>query len=395
LQDSGRPPAEALPLRGRRRPEGIAVGRSRAPYSAQVEPTEGPINVRDYERLAEETLDEASFGYFAGGAGDEHTVRANLEAFGRWRLRPRVLVDVREVTTAATILGTELSMPIIAAPVAYQRMAHPEGELAVARSAAAAGTIMCLSSFSTSSTADVASAASGGARWFQLYWHPDRGVTQRMLDQARESGFSAVLFTVDLPVLGPRERDLRSGFALRPEYRMEVYASALGDLGVVTPASAATLVDSSLTWRDLEWLRENAGLPVIAKGILTAEDAVLAADHGCDAVVVSNHGGRQLDRAVASLEALPEVADAVGDRVEVLMDGGIRRGTDVAIALALGARAVLIGRPVIWGLATDGADGVQHVLELLRDELLLALALLGCASPDVVGRAHVAPAPRG
>jgi 4-hydroxymandelate oxidase len=159
--------------------------------------------------------------------------------------------------------------------------------------------------------------------------------------------------------------------------------------------SAAILVDPSLTWRDLEWLHENAGLPVIAKGILTAEDAVLAADHGCDAVVVSNHGGRQLDRAVASLDALPEVAEAVGDRVEILMDGGIRRGTDVAIALALGARAVLVGRPVIWGLAARGADGAQHVLELLRDELLVALALLGCSSTDDVGRAHVTPAPRG
>jgi 4-hydroxymandelate oxidase len=220
-------------------------------------------------------------------------------------------------------------------------------------------------------------------------------VTKQMLDQAREAGFSAVVLTVDLPVLGPRERDLRTGFALHPDYRMEVYASALGDLGVVTPAIAAGLVDSRLTWRDLEWLHGEAGLPVIAKGILTAEDAVLAAEHGCAAVVVSNHGGRQLDRAVASLDALPEVAEAVGDRVEVLMDGGIRRGTDVAIALALGARAVLVGRPVVWGLAVDGAAGVQRVFELLRDELLLALALLGCDSPDAVGRNHVAPAPRG
>jgi isopentenyl diphosphate isomerase/L-lactate dehydrogenase-like FMN-dependent dehydrogenase len=353
-----------------------------------------PLNVWDYERLAEEALDDASFGYFAGGAGDEHAVRGNVEAFDRWRLRPRVLVDVGDVTAATTVLGEELSMPIMAAPVALQRMAHPEGEVAVARGAAAAGTIMCLSSLATSSPADVAGAADG-RRWFQLYWHPDRGVTKQMLDQARAAGFSAVVLTVDLPVLGPRERDLRTGFTLHPDYRMEVYASALGDLGVVTPTIAATLVDARLTWRDLEWLHEHAGLPVIAKGILTAEDAVLAAEHGCEAVVVSNHGGRQLDRAVASLDALPEVTDAVGDRIEVLMDGGIRRGADVAIALALGARAVLVGRPVIWGLTARGADGVQHVFELLRDELLLALALLGCASPDEVGRAHVAPAPRG
>jgi 4-hydroxymandelate oxidase len=359
-----------------------------------VEPAHDPLNVWDYERLAEEALDEASFGYFAGGAGDEHAVRDNLEAFNRWRLRPRVLVDVEEVTPATTVLGSELSMPIIAAPVAYQRMAHPEGELAVARGVAAAGTIMCLSTFATTSPADVAEAASEGGRWFQLYWHPDREVTKEVLARARASGVSAVVFTVDLPVLGPRERDLRSGFALHADYRLEVYASALGELGVVTPASAAGLVDPRLTWRDLEWLHEHAGLPVIAKGILTAEDALLAAEHGCDAVVVSNHGGRQLDRAVASLDALPEVVEAVGDRVEVLMDGGVRRGTDVAIALALGAKAVLIGRPVIWGLAARGADGVQHVFELLRDELALALALLGCPSPDAVGRSHLAPAPR-
>ena len=357
--------------------------------------TPDPLNVWDYERLAEDALDDASFGYFAGGAGDEHAVRGNLEAFDRWQLRPRVLVDVDEVTAATTVLGAELSMPIIAAPVAYQRMAHPEGELAVARGVAAAGTIMCLSTFATTSPADVAEAASEGGRWFQLYWHPDREMTKQVLAQARESGCSAVVFTVDLPVLGPRERDLRSGFALHPDYRLEVYASALGDLGVVTPASVAQLIDPSLTWRDLEWLHEHAGLPVIAKGVLTAEDALLAAEHGCDAIVVSNHGGRQLDRAVASLDALPEVVDAVGDRVEVLMDGGIRRGADIAIALALGAKAVLIGRPVIWGLAARGADGVQHVFELLRDELLLALALLGCPSPDAVGRSHVAPAPRG
>lgn len=354
-----------------------------------------PLNVWDYERLAEETLDEASFGYFAGGAGDEHAVRANVEAFDRWRLRPRMLVDVGEVTTATTVLGTEIAMPIIAAPVAFQRMAHPEGELAVARAAAQAGTIMCLSSLATSSPSDVAGAASEGARWFQLYWHPDRGVTKSMLERARDAGFAAVVLTVDVPVLGPRERDLRTGFSLHSDFRMEVYATALGELGVVTPSVISQLVDPSLTWRDLEWLHQNAALPVVVKGILTAEDAILAAEHGCEAVVVSNHGGRQLDRAVASLDVLPEVAEAVGDRVEVLMDGGIRRGTDVTIALALGARAVLVGRPVIWGLAARGADGVQHVLDLLRNELLIALALLGCPTPDAVGHGHVTPAPRG
>ena len=348
-----------------------------------------PLNIGDYELLAKAALDEGSFGYFAGGAGDEHTVRQNREAFDRWRLRPRILVDVSSVSTATTVLGHDVTMPILTAPVAYQRMAHPDGEGAVARASAAVGTIMCLSTFSTTGLDAVAEAAPDAQRWFQLYWHPDRGVTRTVLDQAREAGFSAVVFTVDVPVLGRRERDLRTGFTLKPGYRIEAYGSALGELGTLPAALAAELIDSSLSWRDLEWLHDAAGLPVLAKGILTADDAVLAADHGCAGVVVSNHGGRQLDRSVASLDALPEVVEAVGDRVEVLMDSGIRRGTEAAIALALGARAVLVGRPVIWGLAADGEDGVRHVLELLRDELAQALALLGCPTPGDLGREHV------
>lgn len=351
--------------------------------------TGDPVNVGDYELLAEQALDEGSFGYFAGGAGDEHTLRSNREAFDRWRLRPRTLVDVSSVSTATTVLGNEVAMPILTAPVAYQRMAHPDGEAAVARAAAAVGTIMCLSTFSTIGFADVVGAAPGALRWFQLYWHPDRGVTRAILDQAREAGFSAVVFTVDVPVLGRRERDLRTGFTLEPGYRIETYGSAFGDLGALTQALAAELIDSSLSWRDLEWLHHAAGMPVLAKGILTAEDAVLAADHGCAGVVVSNHGGRQLDRAVASLDALPEAVDAVGDRIEVLMDGGVRRGTEAAIALALGARAVLVGRPIVWGLAAGGENGVRHVLELLRDELAQALALLGCPTPGHLGREHL------
>jgi len=354
-----------------------------------VESTGRPLNVRDYEVLAEAALDEATFGYFAGGAGDEHTVGYNRAAFDRWRLRPRMLVDVTAVSTASAVLGQQVDVPILTSPVAYQRMADPEGEAAVARATAAVGTIQCLSTFSTAGLDEVQEAAPDGHRWFQLYWHPDRGVTRALLERARETGFSAVMFTLDVPVLGRRERDLRTGFALKPGVGIRTYGSLLGDLGVLTPALAAELIDPRLTWRDLEWLHENAAIPVLAKGILTAEDAVLAADHGCAGVVVSNHGGRQLDRSIASLEALPEVVEAVGDRVEVLIDGGIRRGTEVAIALALGARAVLVGRPIVWGLAVNGEEGVRHVLELLRDELRLALALLGCATPEELGRGHV------
>ncbi|HEV2902135.1 MAG TPA: alpha-hydroxy acid oxidase [Gaiellaceae bacterium] len=359
-----------------------------------MDATDGPVNVGDYEELAREALDEGSFGYFAGGAGDEHTLRHNLEAFDRWRLRPRVLVDVGSVTTATTVLGQEVSMPVLASPVAHQRMAHPDGELAVARAAAAAGTVMCVPTFAMATPAEIAAEAPGAPRWYQLYWHPDREVTKSILDQAREAGCTAIVFTVDLPKLGRRERDLRTGFTLDPDYRMGVYGSELGDLGTLTPATAAQLVDPHLTWRDLEWLHETAQLPVIVKGVLTAEDAELAVAHGCAAVIVSNHGGRQLDRAVASLDALPEVVEAVGDRAEVLMDGGIRRGADVAIALALGARAVCIGRPVIWGLAVNGEEGVRHVLELLRAELELALALLGSPTPEGLGRGHLSRAER-
>ena len=354
-----------------------------------MEPADGPINVADYEQLAEQKLDDGSFGYFAGGAGDEHTVRANREAFDRWRLRPRMLVDVSSVTAATTVVGEELTLPILTSPVAYQRMAHPDGEAAVARATAELGTIQVVSSFSTTSLEEIAEAAPEGRRWFQLYWHPDRGITRALLEMARETGCSAVAFTLDVPVLGRRERDLRTGFALSPGIGIRTYGSLLGDLGELTPALAAELIDPRLTWKDLEWLHENAGLPVLAKGILTAEDAVLAAEHGCAAVIVSNHGGRQLDRSVASLDALPEVVEAVGDRVEVLIDSGIRRGTEAAIAIALGAKAVMVGRPIVWGLAVDGQTGAQHVLELLRDELLQALALLGCASPEQLGRAHL------
>jgi 4-hydroxymandelate oxidase len=352
-----------------------------------------PINVWDYERLAEEKLDSAAFGYFAGGAADEHTLKDNLAAFARWRLRPRVLVDVGSVTTETTVLGTEVSLPVLVAPIAFQRMAHPDGETATARAAAAVGTIMCLSTFATASLAEVAEAAPEGSRWFQLYWHPDRGVTKALLDQAAEAGFSAVVLTVDLPVLGRRERDLRSSFELAPDYGMAVFTSALGELPGATPATMGLLVDPGLTWRDVEWLRSATRLPVLAKGVLSAEDAELACEHGCDGVVVSNHGGRQLDRVPAALDVLPEVVAAVDGRAEVLMDSGIRRGTDVVTALALGARAVLVGRPVVWGLAASGEEGVRHVLELLRDEVALALALLGCTSPDALERTHVAPAP--
>jgi isopentenyl diphosphate isomerase/L-lactate dehydrogenase-like FMN-dependent dehydrogenase len=350
-----------------------------------------PVNVHDYERLAEERLEPGVFGYYAGGAGDEWTLAENLAAYRRWVLRPRVLVDVGAVTTATTVLATEVSMPILVAPTAFHRLAHPDGEHATARAAAAAGTVMCLSTLATAGAAEVAEAAPGGARWYQLYWHPDRGLTRAIVEEAATAGFSAIVLTVDLPVLGNRERDLRTGFTLSDDL-----VPAFTRTASHTPEGGSEVlgwvVDPRLTWKDLEWLRSLSDLPLLVKGILTAEDAVLAVEHGCEGIVVSNHGGRQLDGVSASLDALPEVVQAVGGRCEVLVDGGVRRGTDVAKALALGAQAVLVGRPVLWGLAHDGQAGVERVLALLRAELELTLALLGCTSPAEVTRAHVGPA---
>src|SRR5215208_5325728 len=312
-----------------------------------------PLNVREYEALAEERLEAGVYGYYAGGAGDEWTLHENEAAFRRWVLRPRVLVDVSTVTTATTVLGTEVSMPILVAPTAFHRLCHPDGELATARAGAAAGTIMCLSTLATAGAAEVAEAAPQAPRWYQLYWHPDRGLTRAIVQEAAEAGYTAIVLTVDLPVLGNRERDLRTGFTLPDDIvpafaRTAAYASEQGS------EVLGWTVDPRLTWPDLEWLRSLSDLPLLVKGVLTAEDALLAVDHGAVGVVVSNHGGRQLDGVAASLDALSEVVDAVGERCEVLLDGGIRRGTDVLKALALGARAVLVGRPVLWGLTVDG-----------------------------------------
>jgi len=352
-----------------------------------------PCNVADYERLARERLSEGAYGYFAGGAGDERTLRENVEAYGRWRLRPRALVDVSEASTATTVLGTEVSMPLLVAPVAFQRMAHPDGEPGMARAAAAAGTIMVLSTLATSTPAEVAAAAPGAPRWFQLYCFRDRGVTRALIDQAEEAGFEAIALTVDAPRLGRRERDLRTGFVIPAEVTVPSFAAAAGKATAGTPADMFGLMDPTVGWEDLEELVSECNLPVLVKGIVTAEDAALAAEHGAAGVIVSNHGGRQLDGAPATIDALPEVVDAVEGRIEVLVDGGIRRGVDIAIALALGADAVLVGRPALWGLAAGGEAGARSVLELLREELELTLALCGCASPAELSRVHLRRAP--
>jgi isopentenyl diphosphate isomerase/L-lactate dehydrogenase-like FMN-dependent dehydrogenase len=353
----------------------------------------GLINVADFERVAAEQLEPGVLGYFAGGAGDEVTLRDNLAAWKRWRLRPRVLVDVAAVSTEVELLGAPLSTPILVAPVAYQRLVDPEGEVGMARAAAAAGTVMCLSTLATARPSEVAAAAPGGRRWFQLYKFRDAAITQLLMDEAAEHGFEAIVVTADLPPGGNRERDLRTGFVLPEGLGVPSVSAALGGERAVTIEETFDLMDRSMEWPQIGELAARSSLPILVKGILTAEDAVLAVEHGAAGVVVSNHGGRQLDQALASADALPEIVAAVEGRVPVLVDGGIRRGTDVAIALALGADAVLVGRPPLWGLAAAGSAGAERVLELLRAELERTLALCGCPSPAALTADHLRGAP--
>jgi isopentenyl diphosphate isomerase/L-lactate dehydrogenase-like FMN-dependent dehydrogenase len=278
------------------------------------------------------------------------------------------------VDTSTTVLGTRVAAPILVAPVALQKLAHPEGEAATARAAATAGTIMVLSTSATMRPGAVADAAPGAPRWFQVYIFRDRGLTQSLIDEACAHGYSTLVLTVDAPILGRRESAVRVGFHIPDE--LEVAGDIFGNL------------DASATWRDLEWLTGH-GLPVVLKGVLSPDDARLAIEHGAAAVVVSNHGGRQLDGVPASIDALPRVVEAIAGRAEVLLDSGVRRGVDVLRALALGARAVLVGRPVVFGLAAAGEEGALHVLQLLREEVELGLRLLGCTSPAEVAREHV------
>jgi isopentenyl diphosphate isomerase/L-lactate dehydrogenase-like FMN-dependent dehydrogenase len=351
--------------------------------------TTEPVNVSDYERLATDRLPEGPLGYYAGGAGDERTLRENVAAYARHALRPRVLVDVSDVSTATTVLGTEISMPVIVAPVALQKMAHHDGECGMARAAADAGTIMTLSTIATSTPREVATAAPGAPRWFQVYVFKDRGVTRAMIDEAIDCGYRALALTVDAPRAGRRERDFRTGFSVPDDVDMPAVTAAVGHTGGITVQEFFSLVDPALTWKDLELLVSDSPVPVLLKGVQTGEDARLACEHGAAGIVVSNHGGRQLDTVEATIDLLPECVEAVDGRIEVLVDGGIRRGTDVLVALALGARAVLVGRPALWGLAAAGEAGARHVLEILRSEIELGQVLLGATAPGAVNRTHV------
>jgi len=307
-----------------------------------------------------------------------------------------VLVDVSARTTRTRVLGHDVAMPVLVAPTAFHKLAHPEGERATVRAAGAAGTVMILSSLSTTAVEDVVASATGPV-WFQLYVYRDRKATEALVARAEAAGCGAIVVTVDAPLLGTRERDVRNRFALPPGLALENLTAAgyhaLPQLesGSGLAAYVATMLDPSLSWKEVAWLRSITRLPIALKGIVRPDDARRAVDAGIDAIVVSNHGGRQLDSSPATIDALPRVALAVNGRCEVLVDGGVRRGTDVVKALALGARAVLVGRPVLWGLAIDGARGVEQVLAMLQQEIDLAMALCGCPSVAEITRDLIDP----
>jgi 4-hydroxymandelate oxidase len=311
-----------------------------------------------------------------------------------------VLTDVSKVDTSTSVLGQEVSLPVLVAPTSFHGLVHPQGELATALGAAEADTVMVASTLATRSLEEIA-AHVPAPRWFQLYVYKDRKVTEDLVHRALAAGYRAICLTVDAPRLGRREKDERNRFTLPPNLSIAnlkpagLDALPPSERGSALQRYVGELLDPSLGWKDVQWLKSISPLPVIVKGIMTAEDAAIAVDHGVDGIVVSNHGGRQLDSTLGTLDALPEVVAAVWGRVEVYVDGGVRRGTDVLKALALGARAVLLGRPILWGLALGGAEGVRAVLDHVRTELELAMALAGCTSCSEIGAGLIQRAPKG
>lgn len=340
------------------------------------------LTVRDFERAARRVLTRNAYDYFRSGADDERTLRDNVRAFDHLRIHPKVLVDVSQRELTIELLGQRFSSPIGVAPTAYHKLATPDGELATARACAETGTLLTVSTLATTSLEDVSKAAPG-AKWFQLYIHRDRGFTRTLVERAQAAGYRALALTADTPVLGRRLRDVRNRFALPEGLSMPNIPPPPDSDG--KPASAlqvyvASRHDPAVTWKDLAWLRSISSLPVALKGVMRADDASRAVAEGFDALWISNHGARQLDGVPATIDVLPEIASAVAGRVPLLLDGGIRWGTDVFKALSLGASAVMIGRPLLWGLAAGGERGAAKVLSLLREELSTAMALAGCRS---------------
>ncbi|XP_037089091.1 hydroxyacid oxidase 1-like isoform X2 [Pollicipes pollicipes] len=340
------------------------------------------VCIDDLERSALARLDQNARGFYSSGADGEQTLRDNIAAFQRYRLRPRCMVDISTIDLTQTVLGHQVNMPIGVAPTGMQGMAHPEGECATARAAEEMGAVFILSCASNSSMEEVAEAAPHATKWYQLYLCKDRAMTARMVQRAERAGFSALVLTVDVPLVGRRLTISKNGFQMPPQLRLANFASESTQANQrgsqhSTYDQLSTLFDPSLTWDDLSWLCGVTRLPVLVKGVMTPEDAVTAVDRGASGVIVSNHGGRQLDGCLATVDALGPVVAAVGHRCPVFMDGGVRRGTDALKALALGARMVFVGRPLLWGLAHDGQRGARLALQLLHSELRLAMGLCG------------------
>jgi 4-hydroxymandelate oxidase len=351
-------------------------------------PLDGVVRLADFEEPARERLHPAAWSYYAGGSWDEHTLHDSVASWGRYRLRPRVLVDVEQIDLRTTLLGREVAMPLGLAPAALHGMADREGECATARAAARAEVLQVVSTVASRSIEEVAAAAPDAPRWFQLYVQRDRSLSRDLVQRAEAAGYQAIALTVDLPVLGYRDDILRLDFDPGVDAYANLPRRAVweGEIDEVLDLRSV-----GLTWDHLAEIRGWSSLPLVLKGILTAEDARLAVEHGADGVWVSNHGGRQLDRVAAPIDVLGGIVQAVDGRAEIYLDGGIRRGPDVAIALAMGARAVFAARPFLYALACAGEDGVAHALAIVREELLRTFALLGVRSPAEITPAHVEP----
>ncbi|XP_078503207.1 2-Hydroxyacid oxidase 1 [Lissotriton helveticus] len=355
------------------------------------------LSVDDFELYAKAALPKSVYDYYRSGADDQQTLADNVAAFARWKLRPRMLRDVSLLDLSTSVLGHNISMPICVGATAMQRMAHPDGETATVRACRSIGTGMMLSSWATSSIEEVSEAAPDALRWMQLYIYKDRELTKSLVRRAERAGYKGIFLTVDTPYLGRRFDDVRNRFQLPPHLRMKnfqtsdlAFASEKGygeDSGLAVYVAKA--IDPSIKWEDIGWLRGLTSLPIVAKGILRADDAREAVKHGVDGILVSNHGARQLDGVPATIDVLPEIVEAVQGKVEVYLDGGVRKGTDVLKALALGAKTVFIGRPILWGLAYQGEDGVHDVLQMLMEELRLSMALAGFRSVEEIDRTLV------
>ncbi|NXI90305.1 HAOX1 oxidase, partial [Psophia crepitans] len=359
-----------------------------------------PVCIADFEEYAKKFLPKSVYDYYRSGADDQETLAENVAAFSRWKLYPRVLRDVSVMDLSTSVLGQKISMPICVGATAMQRMAHADGETATAKACHAVGTGMMLSSWATSSIEEVAEAAPAGLCWLQLYIYKDREITKSLVKRAERAGYKGIFVTVDTPFLGRRIDDVRNKFQLPPHLRQvpidglknftssDLAFSSGKDFGENSGLAVyvAEAIDASINWEDIKWLRGLTSLPIVAKGILRADDAKQAVKFGVNGILVSNHGARQLDGVPATIDVLPEIVEAVEGKVEVFLDGGIRKGTDVLKALALGAKAVFIGRPLIWGLVYQGEEGAKEVLQMLKEEFRLAMALTGCQRVEEIGR---------